>query len=232
MTKWWAKLQGTEQELELLREHLAESNHRIIRDGSFFYLKLADLPDDIEPAILKDQLSRFMAILNGAAKLRFGKFTGVNSYGVVRFNKDGTKTGLGFLTLSESSGVLTLAPLPDGILDNWVLAGSNDDLVERALALYGTLDHNWRSLYMVLEVIEDDLGGETAVMRTKWVSSAKVKQFKRTANSFRALGQDARHATIKNQPPSSPMPLSDAQELIEDILRKWLESKSQVLNAG
>jgi hypothetical protein len=86
-------------------------------------------------------------------------------------------------------------------------------------------EHNWKNLYMVLEVIEDDLGGEEAVLQKRYVSIKKLKSFKRTANSYLAIGRDARHATIKNSMPRSPMSLTVAQELIHIVLQKWLESK-------
>ena len=105
--------------------------------------------------------------------------------------------------------------------------GAKDDMVAKALTLYGTLNHNWKNLYMVLEIIEDDAGGEAGLIETAWISRGKLKTFKHTANSFRAVGREARHATAKPNPPSVPMSLREAQELIKSVLKEWLRSKSK-----
>ena len=36
--------------------------------------------------------------------------------------------------------------IPDGKLESWITAGVNDRLVERALDLYGSLEHSWKNL--------------------------------------------------------------------------------------
>jgi hypothetical protein len=50
--------------------------------------------------------------------------------------------------------------------------------------------------------------------------------FRRTANSFEAVGLDARHGVEQNQPPSTPMDLSEARSLITTLVHAWLRSKS------
>jgi len=232
MTEWWAKLQGDKRGLELLQEHLSMSNNRIIIDGSFHYLRLGCYPEDISPDILHEKTRHLLAVLNGAAKLRFGKFAEVSSHVVIKFNDDGTKIGYGNLTLLERSFALTLPPLPDRLIESWVHLGSNYELVERALTLYGSLNKNWQSLYKVLEVIEDDLGGERELENRRWVSRTRLKRFKWTANSFKAIGHQARHATTNKEPPASPMSLNDAEELIQGILKNWLAMKNANESAG
>jgi len=225
MTEWWAELVGNEQELKELEVHLADSEHRIIKKGKYYYLKIEDEQEDFDPDILHDHMSRLVAMLNGAAKLRFHEFTGVKSYSVIRFKSDGKRVGYGFATAPKVPSTLYAPVPPDGVINTWVSLGNKSDFIERALTLYGALEHNWKNLYLVLEVIEDDLGGEVAVLQKKFVSNRKLKSFKNTANSFRAIGRDARHATTRYSLPRSPMLITVAQELIHTVLEKWLESK-------
>jgi hypothetical protein len=183
MAEWLAELESDEQILELLKEYLAGTDYSIINDKSSYYLKVADLPEDTDPAILQDRASRLIELLNGAAKLYLGYSGGVTTNKVVRVREDGRKEGFGFLTLPERSTTLTLLPIPDGTLETWICLGAKDETIARALTLYGTLDHNWKNLYMVLEVIEEDVGGEKALVKINWISQERLKNFKHTANS-------------------------------------------------
>ena len=50
---------------------------------------------------------------------------------------------------------------------------------------------------MILEAIEDDNGGERGLVAKPW-GGQRVKDFKATADSYKALGADARHGSTKN----------------------------------
>jgi hypothetical protein len=49
-----------------------------------------------------------------------------------------------------------------------------------------------------------------------------MELFRRTANSFEAVGLDARHGVEQNQPPSTPMDISEARSLITTLVHAWL----------
>jgi len=227
MTEWFAKLVGDEHTLGLLAEYLAGAHNYVLKDTSTYYLKIADLPEDTEPTILQETARQFIDLLNGAAKLYFGQFNGVTSHTVLKIRDDGKKEGFGFLTLRDRSTAWTLPPLPDGTFETWMDKGINSDAIARALTLYGTLEHNWKNLYMVLEVIIESIGGEVELAKTGLISQDCLKAFKHTANSFRAIGREARHAKSNEVPPSKPMSLKEAQDLIAKVLREWLQSKSR-----
>jgi hypothetical protein len=63
------------------------------------------------------------------------------------------------------------------------------------------------------------------VVSNGWSSRSQIEKFKRTANSASAAGDDARHGKKEGVPPPSPMSLSDAESLIEGMLRRWLLTK-------
>lgn len=109
------------------------------------------------------------------------------------------------------------APIP-------VEIGLRDEHVARALELFAR-DPSWYDLYKVLEVIEEDVGGEKALAGKGWASRIALKRFTATANNLVALGSDARHAISTWKPPVSPMTLDDAVVLIGQVLSAWIAAK-------
>lgn len=99
-----------------------------------------------------------------------------------------------------------------------------DSAVARALELFSR-EPSWADLFKVLEVVEEDVGGEKALERTVWASPAELKRFTATANNLNAVGLDARHARTTHQAPKSPMTLKDAERLIGQVVEAWLASK-------
>jgi hypothetical protein len=56
--------------------------------------------------------------------------------------------------------------------------------------------------------------------------------FTRTANSVAAAGDKARHGMERYDPPRQPMSLAHACELVDRIMRTWLEWKVSHHNQG
>src|SRR5699024_4338714 len=106
----------------------------------------------------------------------------------------------------------------------WVELGINDEAVAKVLRLL-TNSLDWVGLYRIYEVIESDIGGLDALVSTGWATKARVKLFKHTSNSPGAIGDDARHGKESSQPPSQPMHLHEARNLVESLINPWLKSK-------
>ena len=66
---------------------------------------------------------------------------------------------------------------------------------------------------MVLEAAEDAFGGGKKLLSEPWVSP-KVKDFKSTANSYRAIGLESRHGTVSSGVPTARMSLPEARQLL------------------
>jgi hypothetical protein len=77
----------------------------------------------------------------------------------------------------------------------------------------------------VLDIIREDVGDLRSIESRSGVATREISRFTQTANSYQALGSAARHAILRNAPPKSPMPLSEATELIRRLLRFWLADK-------
>lgn len=107
----------------------------------------------------------------------------------------------------------------------------DDSHVARALELFG-LETTWVTLYQVLDVIEEDVGGGRALEKRGWAPVAELKRFTGSANSFRALGPAARHARVSWAAPANPMTLREAKDLLGSLLKTWLEQKLSDRQAG
>jgi len=111
------------------------------------------------------------------------------------------------------------------ILDKYMLIASGNENISIALQINGALEPNWKNLYLILEKISEDVGNFKELTDRRWISNDNLSRFKHTANSFRALGSNARHSNSKIEPPAKPMAIGEAQTLIRDLLDKWVKSK-------
>jgi hypothetical protein len=87
----------------------------------------------------------------------------------------------------------------------------------------------WHSLYAALDTILKDrrTGGGRGVATWANVPAAQLKLFRRTANSSRAVGAEARHGP-DYVAPRHPMALADAEELVRHVVDCWLGELERV----
>jgi len=205
--------------------------------GGRYYLESAVFDSSKDARDVLEDVSRILDVMNGVARLVCQNFEGPRVDGIKRIEKNGRPptqfimpTGIpsaerfGITAITVRSGQEPSQP-PSIPGSKWIETAEKDRSVDKALALYGGLTHNWRNLYMVLEAIEDDIGGENGLIGKGWAQKDKIKLFKHTANSFISLGYQARHATATKKAPQKPMSLDDAKSLIKNILENWLCSK-------
>ena len=221
-SEWQIHVKGGEEEIRLLDGLLSKSPFEFKRAGKRNFLTLPDVPADAPSEAIKAAADQLIEVVNGAARLYYANFDPVSYASVTRPKDDGTRQGYGYLTAQVGDNAFTVVNPNDTTLLEWVEIGLADDDVARAFLLYGSLEPSWNNLYMVIEVIEDDLGGESGLIDAGIVSGADIKLFKHTANSYRALGSDARHATLATEPPATSMSLAGAKDLIRDLLREWV----------
>lgn len=82
------------------------------------------------------------------------------------------------------------------------------------------------SLYQVLDVLEEDLGCERVLLARRWQPAERIGLFTHTANNYRALGLAARHGPTDWEPPTDPMTLGEAKQVIGGLLQQWLKHKA------
>ena len=227
MTEWLIKIKGDRNDLDLLQRFLRSGKYTVIHENASWFLKVHELTSDTTPREIRDAAISAIEIVNGAARLFYSKFQGVSSnVTVLTIMSDGSRQEFNFLNATAPDYNLTVFRDTDTRLTDWIALANNDQAVANALTLYGALELTWKNLYIVLEAVEDDIvGGESGLINHNWVPKSQIKLFKTTANSFRALGRVARHGPNNKQPPQRPMTIQEARKLINNIVRKWLESK-------
>jgi|SRR6476661_6212698 len=102
--------------------------------------------------------------------------------------------------------------------ESWRKLAEEDEIVKDVFRQFREFDRNWINLYKVYEIVNKDAGKKKIQQWTK----DKIGDFKRTANSQKAIGDDERHGVDDNDPPKEPMSLSEAKALIMTLLQKWL----------
>lgn len=237
MAEWIVRLEGDEFDLLDLANHVQATDSSVAKEADGFSLRAAAFQLCSEAQEVLDRANALLPILNGAAAVYVRKYRPVSIGHVIRVDDDGRRHPYVFLagTIEPRSRVSVQvirangAPADEEARDSSVEAAlacsTADEAVNRALALYGDLPPTWRNLYIVLEIVVDDVGGEKPLLANNWVPQKKFKLFKWTANSFRALGSEARHGTLKIKKPPETMALTEAQTIVTSILRAWLATK-------
>ena len=128
------------------------------------------------------------------------------------------------ITDVSSCGKRTVESAPL-LIESWTHLSCTDEKVAKTLRMLGSRELNWDNLYKVLEIIQSDVGSRITV--EGWASDSKLDQFTRTANSSRAIGDDARHGHVRYEPPPIPMMLPEARTIITSIVVRWLDSKTE-----
>lgn len=100
----------------------------------------------------------------------------------------------------------------------------SDPRVKKVLRLIGSRELDWVTLYRIYEVIEKDVGD---VSSKGWVSKNSLSLFRQTANDPIVSGDDARHGELSTLPPSKPLELERAKEMVRHIVDKWLKEKTK-----
>jgi hypothetical protein len=74
---------------------------------------------------------------------------------------------------------------------------------------------------MVLEAAEDGNGGEKGLINQNWVPWGQIKDFKATANSYKAIRLLARHGSLSQGVEQAKQTLGEACEMIRTIIQEW-----------
>jgi hypothetical protein len=92
--------------------------------------------------------------------------------------------------------------------------------LRETLRTYGTVEHDWKGLYPVLEAIKKANNGQ---IPTTWATKQEVSDFKATANSPAALGPESRHGFASPGIEEPTMTISQARALVQKVLHAWIE---------
>lgn len=97
---------------------------------------------------------------------------------------------------------------------------STNEALRETLRTYGTVEHDWKGLYPVLEAIKKANNGK---IPTTWATKQEVSDFNKTANSPAALGPESRHGFGAPGIEEPAMTISQARALVQKVLYAWIE---------
>jgi hypothetical protein len=228
---WWARLEGQEFDLEALAGALGDRCPVQIRqfDGRY-YLRMAEFEQLSESGEVETRAGEVLRLVNGAARVQYGDNREVRVDAAARVQPNGQIQHFVHLsgavhararvsaTLTVNGEAVPAAPGPT-IAERAVGAALNNPQAERALRIFGRDDVDYRDLYHVFEIAEAAIG--SGIYSDGTVTDAEVRQFKHTANSVHALGDQARHGHEATQPPSQPTSFAEAQALVGRVLHAW-----------
>ena len=123
----------------------------------------------------------------------------------------------------------------DGRVENWnesiflrkcFQLTEKDERISKVLRLRNSDNLNWVDLYRIYEVIEEEVGDLRSLDPGR-ITKNTIERFTRTANSASELGagDHSRHGIEKFQPPQKPMSLREAKDLIDTVIKSWINSK-------
>ena len=231
--EWRFRLEGDEFDIASVTE-LFSDEAKLMKDSNGQTELIMGLPftkDQSHEAL--NVAKGLLAKLNAIAQIMYGNHESITIVGVGCKDVADGPMHL-FINLSDSirardrigmGGSLTQsgvpAPLPEKIGDQFLEAAYKDPDLDRALYLFGSLPADWRGLYMVWEVARDHCGGEKGLIAKNWVPAKQIEDFRATANSYKALGNAARHGSTTTGIDKPRLTLEDARGMIRTILEKW-----------
>jgi len=235
---WEVQLTGDPTDLRMLTDAFTGGEVQVAQPGQECVLRSSQFELLDSAASVRECAIELVTALSGSARLVLGARQAIGVGAVYRVRPDGKRdiTVLVGQALSHERALPitvvhgTQIYRPADPISMWLPLVAQDPVVAKALRLRDADDLDWVDLYRLYEVIENDVGH--LMHRLGWASRNELNRFARTANSVAAAGDKARHGVERNDPPPNPMSLAHARELIDRIMRAWLEWKASHHDRG
>jgi hypothetical protein len=240
-SRWFVQLQGHPFDLGHLALHLLGPDLTVCRDerGSDHLLYSSSFTDDLSSEQIAERANQFAVLLSGALTVirtgsepvRVGAVYRTNDAGgrdvFVRLNESisvRAEVGAVVVSATDSEGVPVAVTQPPSRTQQLIQLAAADPAIAKVLRLVVGYDAKlWVGLYRIYEVIEADVGGQSALVATAWGSESDLRRFKHSANSVAAAGDAARHGREVTQPPRNPMTLPEGEAYVSyAVLRSQL----------
>lgn len=236
-------MQGWAPDLEHLARHFASTPFRILkdeRDDGFLYESDSFATCQTSAEVL-NLASDELCVVSGVLKIMRDSPEPLRTGAIYRRNAAGGRDvflhiqeslqlraefGEVKVTLTDADGNVITRPAPPPRTVNIAQLAATDTSVAKAMRLLAAPDHkSWVGMYRIHEVIEADVGSESALKKRGWGSAQDLKRFKHSANSVTVAGDSARHGKEVEKPPKHPMSVDEAAAYLNYVLQSWLSSK-------
>ena len=225
-----ARLQNYPNVLPCLRPVLADLGNLEVSPEGQMVLTLwkPEVDEDTDSATFASIMNRaeeFIESLNGVltvvpyvvARIRIDYWFYLDSFGTERriFLPPEATTDLRYVPNVVTANSAQVA---------FARAAAQDAEAQKALRFLAP-QADWYSIYKAYEVVLRDVGGKQAVTSLGWAKKKEQDLFTRTANSYDALGIEARHGVQREEPPDTPMAYDEACSFVVSLVKRWLQEK-------
>ncbi|MEC0126531.1 hypothetical protein [Paenibacillus pabuli] len=229
--KWVICLAGDEKELYELSKSLNTEKLTIFKEEGEYRLKSSDISSINDYKDVSKKVDNLVKLIDGVTKLVLGAHRKITVSDIYLLNDYGGRT---FFMSAELSGSSSMTAIPQIIKADEAIVISNPadsvpdllelcekhEVIDKVIKLISYDDESWVGLYKIFEVIAKDAD----VKSFSSISSENLKRFTRTANSYKAIGMEARHA-LDYEPPKEPMYITEAKSLICLLVNEWIKQK-------
>jgi len=232
--KWLVLLEDFEKsDFDNLSNLLRSSDEfSLITDNSKYYLTSSRWESLTNHSAVYWEATKPLRDISAVARIKFTDFPLLKPDMIYEVDEEGKRHGRRALsaTISVDSSSFSIQLeggqdiIPILEFESWMKLAEEDEIVKNVFRQITEFEHNWINLYKVYEIVNKDAGKKKI---EQWITKDKISQFKHTANSQSAIGDDARHGVDHNDPPKEPMSLYEADALIMTLLQKWLQWKSE-----
>lgn len=231
--KWLVLLDVKKSDFDNLSNLLRSSDEfSLMADNSKYYLTSSRWESLTNHSAVHSEATKPLQDISAVARIQFTDFPLLKPDMIYEVDEEGKRHGLYALSatirVDSSSFSIQLEGGQDIIrnleFESWMKLAEEDEIVKNVFRQITDFEHNWINLYKVYEIVNKDAGKKKI---EQWITKDKISQFKHTANSQSAIGDDARHGVDHNDPPKEPMSLSEADALIMTLLQKWLQWKCE-----
>ena len=236
---WIVPVKGHDFDMEDLPVYLENSPATVVKRENKYYLSISALVAGCTYERVLEIAGEYLSLINGAASLIIGNYRpmeleagayfGIDKSGAI--NNTVLPIGPAELRIKGHWATLSINGIPQadprkGQLTSLITGAAAINSEADALHILGRRHPTWSELYLVFEIVESSVGG--VMYSAGWLTKASAERFTRTANSYSAIGQAARHGKILWEAPADPMDLHSASELIRGLVKQWLTRKTTI----
>lgn len=233
------EVKGDEGELEYLERNLDSTKFDFYsevveyedEEHEVFFLEKAKF-DELDASEIKEEAESILRKFSALATLRSQIYYNFSVGRIIR-SEDNSE-------LKETSFHMDTV-IKQGFEDNekyleWLELAEQDKRIEHMLNILST-GFDWYSLFKLFEMMQDD---DNWVGKQEKYSEEKVELFESTAQSYDAIGLDARHANTKNKSggpeydvkgDKDPMKYEEAKSMIRTLCEEYFEYRAQNFEA-
>lgn len=221
---WKVWIEGNPENIDnIARIYSNNQEFKILNHEKEYYLYLGLFEEIDKSEIVRDVAQNFLDLLNAIYKMDTFSNPRLRIKSIIFIDDKGTEKSYVTKSLTGSYSILK-APINIGRIDPFKCfkLRQYNEKVDHILIIIDHQFSSWFGLYKILDIIIED---KFLPVHKGGLLFRRCRRFKQTAQSYDAVGLlEARHGK-KSPPPPNPMTISEAQNLIGEIVFLWLEEK-------